>query len=1543
MAARERTIEEMYQKKTQLEHILLRPDAYIGSVEAHTQHLWVYEGGSLVQRDVTYVPGLYKIFDEILVNAADHKSRCPGMDLLRVNINADTNTLQVWNNGDGIPVEIHTGEGVYLPEMIFSHLLTGSNYDDEEIKTTGGRNGYGAKLANIFSTEFVIETADGKRQRKYKQVFSQNMSEKSQPLIGKCRENEAWTSITFKPDLAKFHMTHLEDDVVALMRKRVMDIAGCLGKGIKVELDGQRVPVKGFSDYVSLYLSASSSSIREEPLPSGALRQFLLVTKIEPHRGRIYEHVNDRWEVCVSLSEGQFQQVSFVNSIATMKGGTHVAYITDQIVTNLLLHINKKKEVKGNPIKPFQVKNHLWVFVNSVIENPAFDSQTKEMLTTRQSALGSTCTLSPKFMTQVAKCGIVEHLLTWATYRASKDLKKNDGSKRTQLKGIAKLDDANEAGGRNSELCTLILTEGDSAKTLAMSGLSVVGRDRYGVFPLKGKLLNVRDASHKQIMENVEITNIKQILGLQHGKQYDSVKTLRYGHLMIMTDQDHDGSHIKGLLINFIHSFWPSLLAIPSFMVEFITPIVKASKGKESLSFFTIPEYEKWKESHGGRKPKGWSIKYYKGLGTSRREEAIEYFKALDQHKKDFEWTNDHEGSYIEMAFAKKKVDERKTWLRNFEPGTYLDQSTPTISYQDFVNKELILFSLADNMRSIPSVMDGLKPGQRKILYACFKRNLTKECRVASLAGYVTEHTAYHHGEASLNSTITGLAQDFVGSNNINLLFPSGGFGSRAQGGKDAASPRYTHTYLCKITRAIFPEADDCLLYYLNDDGLAIEPVWYLPIIPMVLVNGSEGIGTGWSSFVPNYNPRELIANLKSMIQGGHVKTMDPWYKGFQGSIQLAATKENGQSYTVTGTIQQTSATTVDITELPVRRWTQDYKEFLESLMETSDKQREPFIKSFSQHHFDTTVHFVVELSEANMALALAEGLEKKFKLTSTISTTNMHLFDKDGRITKYDSPEQSEPHPLLSCPSTAYTCIYCQCSTTLDWNITTNERQVDIDSNLYFDYAFQLSQLKEDLIRLDNRTRFILAVVQGTLIVSNRRKADLLAQLQAAGFAPLSTGKSKRVMQAGDVDAEEDQDGDEDMAQPSASASGVAVGYDYLLSMPLWSLTLEKVEELCKERDAKEEEMHALAKVQPKNMWDRELDQLLVALEAKEEEEEAQIKESQQGFKAQPKAGKVQKKTQLNSHRENKENVIPTGRNMKDAYASKKPAATSKPILAKALGKPTSASIPKPTGNHQPSAPLRQQPLADNVEVASDGDEDFGLSLDERLAAMAKQRTQPAIAPGMAMIWHAADSVTQRLVDDKVGKESAKADIVLQQRPPSPKISIGLPLAARSKARRAEADSEDESEKVGMIDLDDESGSDYEVQPKKKKASSKKAGRAPAKENPAVTKSSRATGVAAKGVLKTVSATEDKNDLVKLAAGLSDMGIAKLLPDQTRNREIDMMVEVQVPGNDIRPSRPVRASRATTKRYVIDSSSGEEDGNAASEGDDVYDDASSQ
>ncbi|KAB5541016.1 hypothetical protein DKX38_013990 [Salix brachista] len=990
----EKTIEETYQKKSQLEHILLRPDTYIGSIEKHAQILWVFEDDKMVNRSVTYVPGLYKIFDEILVNAADNKQRDPKMDSLKVVIDVENNLVSVYNNGDGVPVDIHKEEGVYVPELIFGHLLTSSNYDDTMKKTTGGRNGYGAKLTNIFSTEFVIETADGKRKKKYKQVFSNNMGKRSEPIITKCKESENWTKVTFKPDLAKFSMTHLEEDVVALMKKRVVDMAGCLGKTVKVELNGSRVPVKSFQDYVNLYLNSASESVSERP------KSF-------------YEKVGERWEVCVSLTEGQFQQASFVNSIATIKGGTHVDYVTNQITNYVMNSVNKKN--KNANIKAHNVKNYLWVFVNCLIDNPAFDSQTKETLTLRQSSFGSKCELSEDLLKKVAKSDIVDNLLSWAKFKENKELKKTDGTKTAKV-NVPKLEDANEAGGRYSEKCTLILTEGDSAKALAIAGvagLSQMERNFYGVFPLRGKLLNVREATSKQLKENKEIESIKKILGLQHDKQYSNVKSLRYGHLMIMTDQDHDGSHIKGLLINFIHSFWPSLLKVPSFMVEFITPIVKATRRNGTvLSFYSMPEYESWKESLSGN-ASGWSIKYYKGLGTSTSKEGKEYFKNLDKHKKDFLWMDEQDGDAIELAFSKKKIEARKNWLRQHEPGTYLDHNQKIIKYSDFINKELILFSMADLQRSIPSMVDGLKPGQRKILFCSFKRNFVKEAKISQFSGYVSEHSAYHHGEQSLAGTIIGMAQDFVGSNNINLLQPNGQFGTRSVGGKDHASARYIYTQLSPITRFLFPKDDDGLLNYQDEDGQTIEPTWYIPIIPMVLVNGCEGIGTGWSTFIPNYNPRDVVANIRRLLNGEMMEPMNPWYRGFKGTIEKGASKEGGcSSYTVNGVINEVNETTLRITELPVRRWTDDYKAFLNSVTEgirdeNGNLPKDPFVKDFRKYGDDAAVDFEVLLSEENMLVAKQEGLLKKFKLTTTISTNNMHLFDSAGVIKKYDNPEQ--------------------------------------------------------------------------------------------------------------------------------------------------------------------------------------------------------------------------------------------------------------------------------------------------------------------------------------------------------------------------------------------------------------------------------------------------------------------------------------------------------------------------------------------------------
>ena len=936
-------------------------------------------------REVSFVPGLYKIFDEILVNAADNKQRDKNMDTVKVTLDREKGEISVMNNGRGIPIEVHQKEQIYIPEMIFGHLLTSSNYDDEQEKVTGGRNGYGAKLCNIFSTEFILETADARSKKKYKQVWSKNMS-----IMGKAKitdnKSDDFTKITFSPDFAKFKMDGIDNDFEALVKRRVYDLAGT-SRGVKVYLNGEKIKINSFKKYMEMYTKAIKSERGEEAANDASE----IVT----------ESPDPRWEIGFAVSDGSFQQVSFVNSIATTTGGTHVSYVADQIGTKLM-EVVKKRNKAGASLKLNQIRNHIFLFVNCLVVNPAFTSQTKEQLTTKHTQFGSKCNVSDGFLRKVAETQVIENILDFANKKADQLLKKSDGNRRNRMDN-PKLTDANKAGTKDGHHCTLILTEGDSAKGLAIAGRAVVGPDLFGVYPLRGKVLNVRDASVDQISKNVEIQNIKNFMGLKHKTQYDDCRNLRYGHLMIMTDQDHDGSHIKGLLINFLQVAFPSLLRIPGFLIEFITPIVKVYKGNpkrpESLkSFYSMPEYEQWKEEH--KNERGWEKKYFKGLGTSTTEDAQLYFRDLDRHLKEFHAMQDKEPELIELAFSKKKADERKEWLRQFKPGTYLDNATNKITYTDFINKELILFSMADNIRSIPSVVDGLKPGQRKVLFTCFKRNLKKDIKVYELAGSVSGLTAYQHGDASMQSTIIGLAQDFVGSNNVNYLEPSGHFGSRLQGGSDAASPRYIYTRLTPFARRVLHAADEALLTYNTDDERMIEPEVYVPVLPMILVNGADGIGTGWSSSIPNYNPEDIVANLYRLMNGEDMEPMIPWFRGFKGAV----TALGQDRYQFQGIIKQTGDNEVEVTELPIRMWTQDFKDKLVEIIK--GEKGAPWIKDYEDYNDHDNVHFVIRLDDKSIKQALEEGLEQKFKLTKSIATSNLVAFDPEGRITKYAGVE---------------------------------------------------------------------------------------------------------------------------------------------------------------------------------------------------------------------------------------------------------------------------------------------------------------------------------------------------------------------------------------------------------------------------------------------------------------------------------------------------------------------------------------------------------
>ena len=473
---------------------------------------------------------------------------------------------------------------------------------------------------------------------------------------------------------------------------------------------------------------------------------------------------------------------------------------------------------------------------------------------------------------------------------------------------------------------------------------------------LKGKLLNVKDLSIDRVFRNEEINNIKKILGLQHKTEYEDKSNwpLRYGKILIMTDQDYDGSHIKGLIMNLFHSHWPSLLKI-DFINTMITPIVKAQYKKKTVEFYNLQEYRDWKETQ----TQNWNIKYYKGLGTSTSAEAKEYFKNL--HIQNYTFSETDSDLAINLAFNKSMSPERKLWLSNYNENQILDFNKKDISYEEFVNKELIHFSNADCARSIPDMRDGLKPSQRKVLFSCFKKKLFRDIKVSQLSGYVSETSCYHHGEVSLQGTIINLAQNFVGANNINLLVPSGQFGSRLKGGKDSASPRYIFTRLNSLTISIFPEIDNNILTYLNDDGVPIEPKCYLPIIPMILVNGARGIGTGYSCNIPQFNPLEVINNIIKMIDGKEIDNLKPWYYHFNGSID-----SSNETYYTKGIYQVVGNYDIEVTELPIGKWTQDYKEYLDKSVKdkVNESNKNVFIKSFEDHSTEDRVLFKIKLLE---------------------------------------------------------------------------------------------------------------------------------------------------------------------------------------------------------------------------------------------------------------------------------------------------------------------------------------------------------------------------------------------------------------------------------------------------------------------------------------------------------------------------------------------------------------------------------------------------
>ncbi len=1163
---------------TPKQHVLERPGMYIGPIQTTEAMDWLLtedvDSKTVSIHNSTFQCnyGLYKLYDEAILNCRDHCVRMAdkirdqvenSLPVTYVNVDiSEDGAISMTNDGNSLDVAKNEN-GDWYPELAFTRLLHSMNYDDTNKSIGSGCNGVGVKAVLIWSTWGVIETVDHIRGLKYVQEFRDNLDVICLPVITKCK-SKPYTKITFRPDYARLGIPGgLSADMLALFKRRVYDIAAVTDQKVKVRYNDVLVPVKSFEQYVKLFAGTYTYESGSD---------------------------TDRWEYAIAMSEiGEFGHISFVNGIYTAKGGKHVDYIMSQITNKLVQYIEDKKKVK---VTPASIKEQLMLFLRCDIVKPTFDSQTKNYMSTPAALFGSKCTVSDKFVEKIAKMGVMSTACEISKIKELKSMKKLDGSKKRRI-NIPKLDDANFAGTAKSAQCICIFCEGDSAKTGLISGLTAEDKDTIGIFPLKGKLLNVRGMSQSDIVTNQEVYNIIQILGLEIGKKYHTMEdvhaNLRYGRIAFATDQDLDGSHIKGLGINMFSTCWAELCAIPGFITYMNTPILKATRGQQIQTFYNVNEYNVWKSEKTATELAKWAIKYYKGLGTST---ALE-FKAYMRERKFIGFqTTPTSADKLDMVFNKKRADNRKEWLDGYDRTSCINTSLPMVTYDEFIDQELIHFSKYDCERNMANAIDGLKTSQRKILFTAFKRNLTSEIKVAQFGASVAEISAYHHGEASLMAAIVGMAQNFVGANNLNLLFPSGQFGSRLKGGEDSSSERYIYTYLSRVTRCLFPKEDDDILEYVNDDGHIVEPTFYIPIIPLIAVNGSVGIGTGFSSTVYSHNSLHIIDYLERRLRGGaagDAAAVDgtefvPYYEGFQGKI---TTLIPNVQYLCKGVYERVNENTIRVTELPVGYWTDDFIEHLSKLRgdsvpaavlnkkkpgvaakksaasssssATAANTPDPIIKDFKPNCTDDTINVSIQFVDGKLAelLATADGadadadaaaeghinkLEKVLKLTKTFSNKNMNLYDAHDKLVKYASIKDiiDAFYPVRL---DAY-----------------NRRK-----------AHQLSVMERDLVIYENKARYITEINSEVLVLNRKKTSEIVALLAARGYATPVDSKTQ---------------------EPDTE-------YDYLLSMRMSSVTAEAHAALMRKAEEKRAELETLRATPVEMIWFNELQVLRTSIAA--------------------------------------------------------------------------------------------------------------------------------------------------------------------------------------------------------------------------------------------------------------------------------------------------------------------------------------------------------
>lgn len=1039
---------DIYTSKTQLQHILDLPDTYIGSIERYDRDSLIYDFDEkiITYKKIRQPEGLERIFLEVASNAGDNvqRSRESNVNFGNVNFKFTDTSVEIINSGNMIPIDKNS-EGIWIPELIFGTFLTSSNYDQNEEKRVCGRNGLGAKLCNAWSTFFSIHIFNAVQGKEYYQEWKSNMTEKKEPIVKPYNKKTNMMCVKFEPDFDRIFKTDkitpqksFSKEDIQIFMKHCIDMAFSCNVKVIMESNCPLINI--------LYNETISPGINS------------YIKHIFPNeKNIIYE--NDFLECAiVDVSEDNFHEkllnISFVNGIIT-KTGTHISALNSKVGFAIIDCLSSNNFIKDadkfvSKLKPKDITSHISIISSFRLVNPKFSSQTKENLTSPIPPF----TLKPDYFLSIKKWKLINHIMNTIENKLEKDMLKTDGKKKKHIK-LESLEDANWAGSSRSKDCTLYLVEGKSAMSYAVKYISYTeqGRNSQGVLPLRGKPLNAINASISEISSNSIFTDIKTALGLREGIDYnidDNLNTLRYGKIVILTDADNDGKHIAGLILVYFHSRFKSLLESGCvYMLR--TPIVRIKKGNLHKFFYSERAVTEDDMKNG-------IISYFKGLGSADDDDIK---RDVLQSKIIPMKLDDNSSTSLVLAFDENNSDDRKPWITNRisiinSNKTNIEDINPyPISL--FINEEVVEYSIENLQRAIPSFIDGLKDSQRKALYGGFKKfkKNTQTLKVAQFAGMISSITDYKHGEKSMEDTIVGMAKSYTGSNNLAYFSEDGQFGTRNLSGKDRASSRYIFTNLRNWVFDCFIEQDFEILEHIFVNGEKCEYKNFLPIIPMHLVNGCVGVGTGFSTNIPNYNPYDLIKWLTSRIKKGtpldkNEVLIKPWYAGFKGDV----ISNNDKSKFVTkGNLKREKDSWI-IDEIPITMSIHNYKNFLDNMIENK------YISDYSNLSKPNSPLFVIKSQE------LID--EKQLNLISNHSTKNMVLLDENY-------------YPLI------FNDIY---EILEKWYLFRLDMYKKRKDNI-------IEKYKNEINVLSNKITFIELVLKGEILIFKQKKDDILKSMK--------------------------------------------------------------------------------------------------------------------------------------------------------------------------------------------------------------------------------------------------------------------------------------------------------------------------------------------------------------------------------------------------------------------------------------------------------------